>query len=94
MGPFEPPQPKGSVYVAPSPNSMGVLLLPIKKKKVTPNPVFDALQIVYTPAEDGAGGDEGDLALTDPSNVKVAFQSAPNFEATEAPQALWSTAPP
>lgn len=32
-GQFEPPQPKGSVYLSPSRNSMGILLLPYDQRK-------------------------------------------------------------
>lgn len=80
-GPFEPAQPKGSAYVAPSPNCMGVLLLPSKKKKVSTNPVFDSLQVVYTPSQ--SDGDNGDKTLADPSDVKVSFRSVASFEAEE-----------
>jgi hypothetical protein len=79
-GPFEPSQPKGSIYVAPSPNSMGVLLLP-SKKKVSTNPVLDSLQIVYKPSADSEG--DGELTLTDPSNVRYSFRSVASFEAEE-----------
>jgi hypothetical protein len=79
-GPFEPPQPKGSVYLAPSPYSMGVLLLP-SKKKITPNPVFESLQIVYTPSSSDV--DDSDMQVVDPSNVKISFVTASDFEQEE-----------
>jgi len=60
---------------------MGVLLLPSKKKKVSSNPVFESLNIVYTPPP-GTEGDDG-MALVDPSNVKLAFQPADSFEQLE-----------
>lgn len=80
-GPFEPAQPKKSVYLAPSPNSMGVLLLQSKKKKVIANPVIDSLHIVYTPSEEAKTDDS--LKVVDPSKVPIAFQSASSFEAEE-----------
>lgn len=67
--------------MAPSPNCMGVLLQKSKKKKVTPNPVFDSLHVVYTPSAEAE--DDSDLALVDPSNVKLNFESATSFGATE-----------
>ncbi|CAB9521151.1 Inherit from COG: Phosphoglycerate mutase [Seminavis robusta] len=85
-GPFEPAQPKGSVYLAPSPYSMGVLLLP-SKKKVTPNPVMDSLKVVYTPSSASSDNDSSDgggaMQVVDPSNVKISFQSASDFEQEE-----------
>jgi catechol 2,3-dioxygenase-like lactoylglutathione lyase family enzyme len=57
-GLFEPIQPPDSAYLAPSPNSMGVLLLPVpgsgkrtatQKKKIVPNPAIRSLNVVYTP---------------------------------------------
>ena len=92
---FEPAPPKGSVYMSPSPNCMGVLLLPTtnKRKKITPNPVMDSLNIVYTPS---SGSDPGssssskngdtsssDMTVQDPSGVPVRFQSISDFEAEE-----------
>jgi len=72
-GQFEPPQPEGSVYLAPSPNCMGVLLLSStgkkqkknqKKKKnqkpLRPNPVLQSLDIVYNPSSSGDGDGDGD----------------------------------
>ena len=79
---FEPAPPKGSCYMSPSPNCMGVLLLPTKQKKgVTPNPVIESLNIVYKPSSDGASGDE--LVFNDPSSVPIRFQSASDFTALE-----------
>lgn len=81
-GPFEPAQPKGSVYLAPSKNCMGVLLLPtMRGKKVSTNPVFDSLQIIYSPIE--GSDDAGDLTLVDPSNVKISFRPVASFEEEE-----------
>jgi len=80
-GDFEPPQPKNSVYLAPSRNSMGVLLLPPEKKnkKITPNPAFGSLNLVYG---NGENLEEGGL-LKDPSGVNLAFQKYQNFESSE-----------
>lgn len=77
-GDFEPPQPKGSVYMAPSPNSMGVLLLP--SKKVTPSPVMQGLNLVYTPAE-GAAAEVSQVV--DPSGVGISFVPYSKFEGIE-----------
>ena len=91
-GPFEPLQPKGSVYMAPSPNCMGVLLLPLTKKKQTivPNPVLDSLQIVYAPSSSsGAASSSSDAndkimpSVIDPSNVKINFVKVSDFEQEE-----------
>ena len=59
QGQFEPPQPLKSVYMGPSENGMGILLLPSKKKRITPNPVVDSLHIVYTPVSSSTD-DEGE----------------------------------
>jgi hypothetical protein len=83
-GQFEPAQPPKSVYLAPSPNSMGVLLLPTKSKKakITPNPALRSLNVVYTPS--GGTSDEQantDLQLEDPqSSVPVSFVSTAKFD--------------
>ena len=45
--------------------------------------LFDSLSIVYTPSQGDDDGDSGELALVDPSNVKVSFQSVQTFEAVE-----------
>ena len=84
-GQFEPAQPPKSVYLAPSPNSMGVLLLPTKSKKakITPNPVLRSLNVVYSPSE-GTSGEEAantDLQLQDPqSSIPVSFVSTARFD--------------
>jgi hypothetical protein len=83
MGQFEPLQPPKSVYMAPSQNGLGVLLLPVKnkKKKITPNPVVSSLNLVYTPA---AGAQDTELELSvDPSNVPIRFQSTGGFGVEE-----------
>jgi len=80
-GPFEPAQPAKSVYMAPSPNCMGVLLLPSKKKKLTPNPVFESLNLVYTPSQGVETSEEAIVA--DPSGVSIAFQPVERFETEE-----------
>ena len=82
-GQFEPAQPPKSVYLAPSPNSMGVLLLPTKSKKakITPNPVLRSLNVVYSPSE-GTSGEEAnaDLQLQDPQSIPVSFVSTARFD--------------
>lgn len=84
MGQFEPLQPKGSVYLAPSKNSVGVLLLPVKKKNVKPNPVLRSLNIVYQASEGTAVDPTSDLMIiADPSTVPIAFQPYEVFEALE-----------
>lgn len=83
---FEPAPPKGSYYMAPSPNCMGVLLLPSKKKRdVTPNPCVESINIVYNPSstsEETSTG-VGEMRFKDPSLVAVSFQSAADFTAEE-----------
>lgn len=83
QGQFEPPQPNKSVYLAPSPNSMGVLLLQNKnrKKAVVPNPVLRSMNVVYnapTTGEDANSGGAGapvnvDPQIMDPSSIPVSF---------------------
>jgi hypothetical protein len=80
-GQFEPPQPKGSIYMSPSPNSMGVLLLPSKNKKITANPAVQGLNLVYTPSE--GGEDDVGGRLTDPSGVGTNLEPYANFAAAE-----------
>jgi hypothetical protein len=87
---FEPAPPKGSAYMSPSPNCMGVLLLPTKnKKKVTPNPVLDSLNIVYAPSSLSSDSDDGSssasnmMIVQDPSGVPVKFQSVTDFTTEE-----------
>jgi len=80
-GQFEPPQPPNSIYLAPSPNSMGVLLLQgNKRKKVTPNPVLQSLNLVYAPSNPE---DEPPSDLVDPSGIKISFKSVGMFLAEE-----------
>lgn len=90
MGQFEPMQPAKSVYMAPSKNGMGILLLPNpnKRKKIVANPVLSSLDLVYTPAN--TAGTEGDAdessslgVLLDPSGVPIKFQSVKDFSAEE-----------
>jgi len=79
---FEPAPPKGSCYMSPSPNCMGVLLLPTKQRKaITPNPVLESLNVVYKPSSEASS--ENDLTLKDPSGVSIAFQSVTDFSAIE-----------
>ncbi len=86
MGQFEPPQPKNSVYLAPSKNSMGVLLLPSKKRgNVRNNPAFRGMKIVYTPPEGSEVVDGNNLyQVKDPSGTGIIFQPYDLFEREEA----------
>jgi hypothetical protein len=59
---------------------MGVLLIPSKKKSLTPNPVVQSLNVVYTPSD---GNDGEDLTVKDPSDVPIKFQSARDFTEVE-----------
>ena len=68
------------MYLAPSPNSMGILLLQNKqrKKAVVPNPVVRSLNIVYAPPEgsdesSGSGANDLKPQLKDPSSLPIAF---------------------
>lgn len=61
---------------------MGVLLLPSKKKRITSNPALDSLNIVYNPSGSNDASSDAPV-LVDPSNVKISFQSAKNFEEEE-----------
>ena len=82
MGQFEPLQPKGSVYLAPSRNSMGILLLKsAKRKKIVPNPVLRTLNIVYKPDAEDAAGTASGTSLPDPSNVGISLSPINKFEA-------------
>lgn len=83
-GQFEPPQPPKSVYLAPSPNCMGVLLLQAKdkKKKIIQNPVLESLNVVYNPSQKGGVASE-EMVVADPSGVAIAFQSVNKFEFEE-----------
>ena len=84
QGQFEPPQPAKSVYLAPSPNSMGVLLLQNKnrKKSVIPNPVLRSMNVVYAPppGEETSTTDNNNNTpvniepqIMDPSSIPVSF---------------------
>ncbi|CAJ1969334.1 unnamed protein product [Cylindrotheca closterium] len=76
---FEPAPPAKSVYMAPSAGCMGVLLQPTKKR-ITPNPAVESLNIVYNPTN----GNDGDgLLLTDPSGLGIRFMSASTFTEEE-----------
>lgn len=69
------------MYVAPSANSMGILLLQndrrSRKKNITPNPVLRSLNVVYAPTEGSDGGEGGpvdlDPQLVDPSSIPISF---------------------
>jgi hypothetical protein len=85
-GPFEPAQPRNSVYLAPSSNSMGILLLPTPKSssRITPNPVLVGLNVVYTPLSENADAqNEVAMKVVDPSGVGIDFQSVSEFEREE-----------
>jgi hypothetical protein len=82
QGQFEPLMPKNSVYMAPSPNCMGVLLLPMAKRKLSINPVVDSLDIVYAPSVDVVVG-EDIPNVVDPSGVALSFQSVEIFTVEE-----------
>lgn len=84
-GQFEPPQPKGSIYLSTSPNSMGILLLPTEKKKarLTPNPAFNALRVVYNPSDQSDTQSTQNLQVTDPSSINISFVPYSRFEAEE-----------
>jgi hypothetical protein len=83
MGQFEPVQPAKSVYMAPSPNCMGVLLLP-SKKKISVNPCIQSLNVVYNPSSSSATDFDQGAKLVDPSGVPISFQSVANFQQEEA----------
>ena len=85
MGQFEPPQPKNSIYMAPSRNAMGVLLLQTdrKKKTVKPNPAFRSMNIVYTPSADTDTDASDLLKVVDPSGAGISFQPYGLFEKVE-----------
>jgi hypothetical protein len=85
-GQFEPPQPKNSVYLSPTKNGMGILLLQATKsrKAVQPNPVVQSLNIVYQPSEGTvADVDSGAMKISDLSGVPLAFESIKVFEDIE-----------
>eukprot|EP00560_Eucampia_antarctica_P007517 CAMPEP_0197827518 /NCGR_PEP_ID=MMETSP1437-20131217/4264_1 /TAXON_ID=49252 ORGANISM="Eucampia antarctica, Strain CCMP1452" /NCGR_SAMPLE_ID=MMETSP1437 /ASSEMBLY_ACC=CAM_ASM_001096 /LENGTH=334 /DNA_ID=CAMNT_0043428373 /DNA_START=140 /DNA_END=1144 /DNA_ORIENTATION=+ len=83
MGQFEPLQPKGSAYLAPSPNCMGVLLLQAekRKKKIKANPAVRSLNIVYTPTD--AQDETSSPNFVDPSYVPYSFGSVSAFDIEE-----------
>lgn len=87
LGQFEPPQPPKSVYMAPTGNGMGILLLPTPKRnfKVTANPVVESLRIVYNPTSTPSERADDDSAtmLSDPSGIPIQFQSVVKFEEEE-----------
>lgn len=81
---FEPGKPDNAIYMAPTANCMGVLLLQKKgRKKITPNPAIEALNIVYTPAEDSASGSGDTMVLKDPSGLPISFQPVDDFSKEE-----------
>lgn len=81
-GQFEPPQPEGSVYLAQTPFSLGVLLLPVKdtlfkKVSVVPNKVVRSLNVVYNPTSSATSIES--LNTLDPSQVGVALTPLDDF---------------
>jgi hypothetical protein len=79
---FEPAPPKGSYYMAPSPNCMGVLLLPSNQRNnITPNPVVESLNIVYRPSMESSSDDSP--TLKDPSGTAIKFISETDFTKIE-----------
>lgn len=86
-GQFEPPQPKGSVYLGPSRNGMGILLLPMPKmsKTVKPNPVVQSINIVYQTSQDiDTDIDSDAIRILDLSGVPISFESITRFEELES----------
>jgi hypothetical protein len=87
LGQFEPMQPEKSVYLAPSANCMGLLLLQSRLKRITPNPAVQSLNLVFTASSDQVDNYEiengGSLQLNDPSGISITFQSASDFEREE-----------
>jgi hypothetical protein len=85
-GQFEPPQPKNSVYLSPTKNGMGILLLQAAKprKPIQPNAVVESINIVYQPSE-GTVVDVNSEAMkiSDLSGVPISFESIKVFEDTE-----------
>lgn len=82
MGQFEPLQPAKSIYMAPSPNCMGVLLLQSKNKTLKPNPAIASLNLVYNPSVLSESLDTA-MRVFDPSGIAIEFQSAREFEQDE-----------
>lgn len=97
-GQFEPSQPEGSVYLSPSPNCMGILLLSSTgkkqkkgqkkpKKPLKPNPVLQSLDVVYNPSAAEVMNNGETMAMrgtvVDPSQVKLTFIGVEEFEKEE-----------
>jgi hypothetical protein len=88
-GQFEPMQPPRSVYMAQSPNCMGVLLVPAEKRnKVKRNPILQSMNIVYTPSSSTttntvASESSPPPSLVDPSGNAISFMSTSAFEELE-----------
>ena len=82
---FEPAPPKNSVYLGPTGNGMGVLLLPPpnRKARVTPNPVVGSLNVVYTPSGSPDGSSDDDIDVADLSGTPIKFQSSSKFSQIE-----------
>lgn len=79
---FEPAPPPNSVYMAPTANGMGILLLPTKQR-VTRNLAIDSLRIVYAPPSNEDADTLLVDSLVDPSGVAISFQSVKQFEKEE-----------
>ena len=86
MGQFEPPMPKNSIYLSHSANSMGVLILPTEKKKqkVSANPAFQCMRIVYNPSDPLDEANTKSIETIDPSSVNISFIPYSRFEKEEA----------
>ena len=68
--------------MAPTSNGFGVLLLQQgPKKKVSMNPAFGSLNVVYTPPE-GANAEE-ESTIVDLSGIPIQFQSSARFSKIE-----------
>lgn len=87
-GQFEPSQPKNSVYLGPSRNGMGILLLPVSKKSKTvvrTNPVIESIDIVYQTSKNTVSDINSDeMRISDLSGVPISFESISKFEVLES----------
>jgi hypothetical protein len=90
-GQFESPQPRGSTYISPLANSMGILLLPREKegggffsygvwKVLVPDLVLRSLNVVYAPTMGTVdGGEATTMSIMDPLYVPILFVSQVAF---------------
>lgn len=69
-----------------SPNSVGILILPTEKKKqkLTSNPAFSSVNIVYNPIDQSDEATSSNLDVVDPSSVPISFIPYSRFEREEA----------